>query len=337
MRATKSSMASVPWIELEPEAEPARHHRPLAGVGGAERRDDARRRARRRPRSASPGCARVSTPGGRQQVGEDLVRRGAARSPRPRRSRRPAAACESSPDRDAAQQLRRQPQHREVEAQRVQLGPGHAAGEGDDAAARRRAGRRRAGPASRRLRGEHRMPVEPVERHALEHHHAVGPAAARAVLGDQPRQVAAPGDDGEPVAGIRSGRHGERARGLGGDERDHLRHQRVAGDARSPARRTRSCSVPSPSNISREGGAQPVDVVARRRRRRFRPTRFRPGEMRPLAHDRAVGDHVGDDAGQPADHRAAAEAHELVHRRRARRAPRSPRPRNARRGWRCSP
>lgn len=37
--------------------------------------------------------------------------------------------------------------------------------------------------------------------------------------------------------------------------------------------------------------------------------------MRPLARHRAVGDHVRDDAREPADHRAAPEADMLMHRR----------------------
>ena len=49
----------------------------------------------------------------------------------------------------------------------------------------------------------------------------------------------------------------------------------------------------------------------------LQPDEVEPGEVRPLADDRAVGDDVGDHAGQAADHRAAAEAHELVHRREA--------------------
>ena len=73
-----------------------------------------------------------------------------------------------------------------------------------------------------------------------------------------------------------------------------------------------------------EGGAQAVDVVALGAAP-LKPDEVQPGEMRPLADDRAVGDDVGDDAGHAADHRAAAEAHELVHGRRGRRGSRRPR------------
>ena len=122
-------------------------------------------------------------------------------------------------------------------------------------------------PGFSKARAEHRVAGEPVERHAVEDHDPVGPAAPGAVLGDQPRQVAAPGDDGEPVrrhaASVRRGGEGPRA--LGGDEVDHLLHQRVAGvllaDAAHPL-----LQVALALEHLGEGGAQAVDVVALRRR-----------------------------------------------------------------------
>ncbi len=139
--------------QLEAEADAARHHRapgrrrPRRAPRRWPRRG--RRRRGRRPRAR----ARPRTPARRQQVGEDLVRR----------PHREALGLEDAGD---------QPQRGVVaaaDARRAAAAPGaassgrsaagaelrpvHAAGEGDAAGSRRRAGRRRAGRASRRRRG----------------------------------------------------------------------------------------------------------------------------------------------------------------------------------------
>ena len=184
----------MPWIELEPEADALRHHRRLADVGGAERGDD-RRRPRRigavalgrlRPR-VNPGDGRqLRQQRLRRHDGEPLGLEDAGDQPQ----RRVVAGPQ------AGEQARRQPQHGQVEPERPQPRPDDAAGEGDAVAA---GGTQRGEEAAGALEagGDHRMPGGPVERHAVEGDDAVGPAVAGAGLGDQPRQLAAAGDDGE--------------------------------------------------------------------------------------------------------------------------------------------
>ena len=86
-----------------------------------------------------------------------------------------------------------------------------------------------------------------------------------------------------------------------------------------------------------EGRTQTVDLPAAPARRRFSPMRFSPARCAALADHRAVGDDVGHHAGKPADHRPAADAHELVHGRQ----PAEDRPvldhAHAPPAWRCSP
>ena len=123
----------MPWIELEPKADAARHHRPLADVDGAERGDDsrgARRVAAVRGARGDP----AEHAGGRHEVGQDLVRRAHLESlgledGGDEAQRRVVAGA------DAADQPRREAQHGQIEAQQPERRPGEAAGEGDDAAA----------------------------------------------------------------------------------------------------------------------------------------------------------------------------------------------------------
>ena len=171
----------------------------------------ARRRPRRAPRRWPPrGPRRAGRPrtgrGAGQHAGGRRGRSGsraarAPRSPPPRRCRRPCRRVESSPA--ASPRITRGASRSMVRSkpERVELRPHDAAGEGDrGAAGGAQVGEEPAGLLEGRR--DHRMARQPVERHAVEDHDPVGRAAPGAVLGDQPRQVAPPGDDGEAV-----GRH----------------------------------------------------------------------------------------------------------------------------------
>ena len=194
MRPTKSSSASVPWIELEPEADAVGDDGGLADVGGAERGDDGCRAVR--VGAVEVGGARAAEDAlGGEEIGQELVRGadGEAlgledRGDQP--ERRVVAGAQSR------QQARGEAEHLEVEGQEPERRAGHAAGEDDlgDAGGAQvgeeAAGLLEAGP-------DQRLTDGPVERHALELDHAIGAAAGSAVLGDQAGKLAAAGDDGE--------------------------------------------------------------------------------------------------------------------------------------------
>ena len=249
--------ASVPWIDSSPRQMPPRHHRRLADVGRAERGDD-RRRARGVARGPPrPGAARVEHArrrrGGRS--GSRAAR--APRSPPPRRCRRPGAA--SSRRRRGCPRSTRGASRSIVRSkrERAERRPDDAAGEGDLRRSRRRAGRRRAGPASRTARAITGWPVEPVERARRRR----PPRGRAGRAGRSPRRSAAAGRRARrrwrarpPARGRQSAGTVKERAALGGDEVDDLLHQRVAG------MRSRRRGAPAPAGC-------PRPRTSRRRRR----------------------------------------------------------------------
>ena len=137
VRATKSSMASVPWIDSSPRQMPPATTAAWptsAAPSAATMCRRARRRRAGRPRTGrGPGQHARR----RDEVGQDLVRRAHREALPPRRSPATMRRVESSPAAQPAEHPRRQPQHREVEAERPELRPDDAAGEGHHAASRR--------------------------------------------------------------------------------------------------------------------------------------------------------------------------------------------------------
>ena len=265
VRATKSSSASVPWIDSSPRQMPLRHHRRLTDVGRAECRDDGGR---------ARGVGAVAVRRRRAATGRPAAAsRSAAGSRAPRSSRKPSAS--KTPATSAKRRSRRrracrassrgrQPQHRQVEAQRPQLRAGRCRRRRSRRRSRPRAGRAKSRPGFSKAARQHRMAGEPVERHALEDDDAVGPAAPGAVLGDQPRQRAAAGDDGEAVG------HACSVRGTVKDRDDSAvtkatisSHQRIV--RRGARQRGASALLQRALALEHlaEGGAQAVDVVAR--------------------------------------------------------------------------
>jgi hypothetical protein len=163
-------------------------------------------------RSASEGCALRQDPGGREQIGEDVVG-GADPEPLGLEDRR------DQPQRGVValfqpgQQPRGEADHGHIEPQRVEVRPAHAAGEDDRTAG----GGAQIGEEPSGLleaRADDRVIREPVERDAVDPDDPVRLPRRGQMFGEQPRERAAAGDDRDSVGRHRvqaGGRVNERA------------------------------------------------------------------------------------------------------------------------------
>ena len=291
-------------------------------------------RARRPPGRAAPAPRGSARPAGASRSVRISC---GARTVKPSASKIPAIMPQRRvvPGPDAAQHPRRQPQHREVEAQRPQRRPGHAAGEGDQRRSRRRAGRRTAARASRRRRAA--PDARPASRAPARRTPPPGTAArcraqsSAISRGRSPRPATMARPSG---IAAQSGTVKEREEPAVTNSTTSMTSGLPA--CRSAARSTRSCSVPSPSNISPKAARSPL-MSPRPACRALEADEVQPGEMRPLARSPS---RRGSRRRPPRPARRSSRRGRAARTGappRARRAPRSRRPRNARPAWRCWP